>query len=514
MALLLTSVFGVTGCGSDDDVQADSRVKNVAPATSGVSDAPSKADCDARLDLIDLSDLDDPRLGNLLKLLALLDGLDFYGRLPGTLDLLDLLDLSDDLDDILDFFYYSDRDSDLSNNLGDIRGLINRFHDPYDDLFDLFDDFDDLNDLDLSDDPYDDLYDDLDDRDLRDRSGLYALLEDFIDVALLNDLDLYDDLVDLRDLLDQSDDLYDLDLLDISDDPYARIGDSDDLDGLVMRWGPYARIGKDLSDPRYDDFVSIHDLDDILDLLGDLDDILLDDFDLLDLSDDLYDGLGDFQAGLYGRLYVGYLLARNSLDALLEDLLDLEDRLDNLLDLDDDIRDLVDFLDRLDDLYYYLDLSDGFYDNFVDTRNLLNLLNNPSGFEGLDDILVRCDSTIRYVAPWVTTTTVPAGDDDLAASTSVCVDDGEGVKRPFEAAVEQFREDLALFRVVQNGRNDQSLTEEQRQGYRANYSSAYDVKTKSAAAAIQVANERGFNLDSPDNLDESFLRKWDSTICE
>ena len=94
--------------------------------------------------------------------------------------------------------------------------------------------------------------------------------------------------------------------------------------------------------------------------------------------------------------------------------------------------------------------------------------------------------------------------DDSTASASVCLD----------PAVEQFREDLALFRVVQSGRNDQSLTEEQRQGHRDNYASAYDVKTKSAAAAIQVANERGFNLDNPDNLDESFLRKWDSTICE
>ena len=28
MALLLTSVFGVTGCGSDDDVAVESRVKN------------------------------------------------------------------------------------------------------------------------------------------------------------------------------------------------------------------------------------------------------------------------------------------------------------------------------------------------------------------------------------------------------------------------------------------------------------------------------------------------------
>ena len=38
MALLLTSVFGVTGCGSDDDVAVESRVKNNAPEASAVSD--------------------------------------------------------------------------------------------------------------------------------------------------------------------------------------------------------------------------------------------------------------------------------------------------------------------------------------------------------------------------------------------------------------------------------------------------------------------------------------------
>jgi hypothetical protein len=171
----------------------------------------------------------------------------------------------------------------------------------------------------------------------------------------------------------------------------------------------------------------------------------------------------------------------------------LGDLLDYLDDLDDALGDFRDYLD-------YLDLDD--FDDRDDLR------------DRLDQCAAASDSGADSVTTTTTTTTVPAGDDDLAASTSVCVDDGEGVKRPFEAAVEQFREDLALFRVVQNGRNDQSLTEEQRQGYRANYSSAYDVKTKSAAAAIQVANERGFNLDSPDNLDESFLRKWDSTICE
>ena len=109
---------------------------------------------------------------------------------------------------------------------------------------------------------------------------------------------------------------------------------------------------------------------------------------------------------------------------------------------------------------------------------------------------------------------MPAVDDDLTASTSVCVDDDEGVKRPFEVAVEQFREDLALFRVAQSGRNDQSLTDEQRQGHRDDYASAYDVKTKSAAAAIKVVNERGFNLESPDQLDESFLRNREPRSCD
>ena len=58
MALLVSSVFGVAGCGSDDDVQVESRVKNVAPEASGVSDGPSEADCDLLdRDLRDLLDL-------------------------------------------------------------------------------------------------------------------------------------------------------------------------------------------------------------------------------------------------------------------------------------------------------------------------------------------------------------------------------------------------------------------------------------------------------------------------
>ena len=96
--------------------------------------------------------------------------------------------------------------------------------------------------------------------------------------------------------------------------------------------------------------------------------------------------------------------------------------------------------------------------------------------------------------------------DDPTESASVCS----------VPAVEQFREDLALFRVAQSGRNDQELTPEQRQVHRDNYRSAYDVMTKSAAAAIEVANARGysFDVDSPDQLDESFLRNWDSRFCD
>jgi hypothetical protein len=60
MALLLTSVFGVTGCGSDDDVQVESRVKNVAPEASGASDGGSAFDCylgDLDSDLSDLVEM-------------------------------------------------------------------------------------------------------------------------------------------------------------------------------------------------------------------------------------------------------------------------------------------------------------------------------------------------------------------------------------------------------------------------------------------------------------------------
>ena len=92
MALLLTSVFGVTGCGSDEDVQVESRVKNAAPEASGVSDGPSEADCD----LLELDRLDRIVLLNLRNLLYRLDLLDLLDRLD-----LDMRDF-DRLYDLLD----------------------------------------------------------------------------------------------------------------------------------------------------------------------------------------------------------------------------------------------------------------------------------------------------------------------------------------------------------------------------------------------------------------------------
>jgi hypothetical protein len=177
MALLLTSVFGVTGCGSDDDVQAESRVKNynpdeslspiyddtnarvgvmpnydpdeslsaiyddddygrssddaaAAPEASGVSDAPSKVDCDRLLDLLDLNDLRDllDNLDNLLDRLYLIDDVDRLQR-RNLLERLDRRDRDDvdrlerrDLLDLLD--YLRDRiDRFDPNDLRDLREL-------------------------------------------------------------------------------------------------------------------------------------------------------------------------------------------------------------------------------------------------------------------------------------------------------------------------------------------------------------------------------------------------------
>ena len=104
MALLLTSVFGVTGCGSDDDVQAGSRVKNAAPEASGASDAPSEADCDRRKEFMGSYDF----LRTLEQMN--LDERHSYDSLLDDLELLEELELHDDLDlddlDRLDRVYY------------------------------------------------------------------------------------------------------------------------------------------------------------------------------------------------------------------------------------------------------------------------------------------------------------------------------------------------------------------------------------------------------------------------
>jgi hypothetical protein len=125
MALLLTSVFGVTGCGSDDDVDVESRVKNVAPEVSGASDAPSKADCD-RLNELDVLDLRYFRDVLDLRYLRHLDD-----RLSQD-KLLDLLDPLIDFPIRRDFSRLSDVLDDL-NDHSDLRGLLG-----------LLDDLDDL----------------------------------------------------------------------------------------------------------------------------------------------------------------------------------------------------------------------------------------------------------------------------------------------------------------------------------------------------------------------------------
>jgi hypothetical protein len=130
MALLLSSVFGVTGCGSDDDVQVESRVKNAAPEASGASDAPSEADCD-------LDDLDDDDF---------LDSDDHPS--PGFINQHGLRSLRDDLMDLrfpsieLDFEY--DDDIDLIEDILDgLDGLddLERLNllDRLDDLGEVFD---------------------------------------------------------------------------------------------------------------------------------------------------------------------------------------------------------------------------------------------------------------------------------------------------------------------------------------------------------------------------------------
>ena len=225
----------------------------------------------------------------------------------------------------------------------------------------------------------------------------------------------------------------------------------------------------------------------------------IDDLSLLQLEIDLADSV---DRALLDRLRDDVTMIRNPLDLadgsyISEYLKGMDAYLDGLSVDVKELRDLNDLDAPLDDLLHRMDRS----------RFLLSVFTER--FDDLDDRL-----QLRYVLDQCA---IEAKNREiLSRRHHPYVYCDEGVKRPFEVAVEQFRVDLSLFRAAQNGKNDQSLTEEQRQGHRENYSSAYHVKSKSAAAAIKVVNERGFNLDStnnPDNLDESFLTDWDSAIC-
>jgi hypothetical protein len=124
MALLVSSVFGATGCGSDDDVAVESRVKNAAPEASGLSDAISEADCNL-LDLYDdLDDRFDLRLDDRLDRLDLIDLLDIRDLLDDLDNRLDSLDLRDLLD-LIDLGGLDDR-----LDLGGLDDLLDRLDDP------------------------------------------------------------------------------------------------------------------------------------------------------------------------------------------------------------------------------------------------------------------------------------------------------------------------------------------------------------------------------------------------
>ena len=93
------------------------------------------------------------------------------------------------------------------------------------------------------------------------------------------------------------------------------------------------------------------------------------------------------------------------------------------------------------------------------------------------------------------------------------VDEGDSDKYlEGQALVDQFADDLEKFRIAQNGRNDESLTEEERQAHRDNYSELYKIKEKSAVAVIEMANELGMKTSDKANLDEKFLNDWENQV--
>ena len=93
------------------------------------------------------------------------------------------------------------------------------------------------------------------------------------------------------------------------------------------------------------------------------------------------------------------------------------------------------------------------------------------------------------------------------------VDEGDSDKyMEGQALVDQFADDLEKFRIAQNGRNDESLTEEERKAHRENYSELYKIKEKSAVAVIEMANELGMSTSDKANLDERFLKDWENQV--
>jgi hypothetical protein len=253
MALLLTSVFGVTGCGSDDDVQAESRVKNAAPEASALSDAISEADCNDLAELLDLYDLD-------------LD--DLYGL---------------DVDDLADALYENETPYEFRQRTYDLYLLLEQCAAASDSGADSVTTTTvppapatsgrSFSEADC--DPYN-FYGGFDDSDLLDRRDLLDSIEQ---------LD-FDDLRDVRDLLnrvDLSDLLQRHRLLDlINNVDMGRLQYfSDDLRNFLDQCEGLSDLGTDA--PEGDD------VDDDMDDYDDMDDDM-DDYD--DMDDSLYDGTG------------------------------------------------------------------------------------------------------------------------------------------------------------------------------------------------------------------------------
>jgi hypothetical protein len=253
MALLLTSVFGVTGCGSDDDVEVESRVKNAAPASEGTPDIGdlSEATCgyldnygsSYSVDLRDLRDLRDRLdLGdvrNLRKFVGNMDAETFWFELLNPVEQGELRAVLSDLDmelrrlsDRLDFFDQCDAtldvrtDSVTTTAVPPAPATSGVSDDPSKADCDLLDRLGlrDLRDL-------DDLLDTLERLDLRD-------FRDFRDLLDLDDPlgDLYDDVdIDVRDHLDfrtVRDRIRDiLDQCDAASKSGATAPEGDDVDG-------------------------------------------------------------------------------------------------------------------------------------------------------------------------------------------------------------------------------------------------------------------------------------------